>query len=172
VLLDVWITAYQWICFPVYGIARVPRNRAVSPVYSPNKSDPVEQLPLGFPAVGLADDYVDRELVDRLRRWDIRFMGRFMLVFGLVSSAFDLITFAVLRGVFGAPPDLFRTAWFVESLLSELVITRVVRTRRPVLRSRLGPVLLWSTIVLIAIAAAIPFVPFASVVGCGRSQPL
>jgi hypothetical protein len=25
VLLDLWITAYQWICFPVYGIARVCR---------------------------------------------------------------------------------------------------------------------------------------------------
>jgi Mg2+-importing ATPase len=118
-----------------------------------------------IPAIGLANDYVDRELVDRPRRWDIGFIGRFMLVFGLVSSAFDLITFAVLRGLFGASPELFRTAWFVESLLTELVIALVVRTRRPFLSSRPGPVLLWSTIVLIVIAAAIPFLPFASLMG-------
>ena len=51
-----------------------------------------------IPAIGLANDHVDRELVDRPRRWDIGFIGRFMLVFGLVSSAFDLITFARAAG--------------------------------------------------------------------------
>ena len=52
-----------------------------------------------------------------------------------------------------------------ESLLTELVIALVVRTRRPFLRSRPRPVLLWSTIALIVIAPAIPFLPFASLVG-------
>jgi hypothetical protein len=28
-LLDAWITLYQWSCFPIYGIARVPRRRYV-----------------------------------------------------------------------------------------------------------------------------------------------
>ena len=27
VLLDVWVTAYQWVCFPVYGIDRVRRGQ-------------------------------------------------------------------------------------------------------------------------------------------------
>jgi hypothetical protein len=27
VVLDFWVTLYQWVCFPVYGIARVPRRR-------------------------------------------------------------------------------------------------------------------------------------------------
>src|SRR5512145_2701364 len=53
-----------------------------------------------IPAVGLADDRVDPELVDRPRRWDIGFIGRFMLVFGLVSSAFDIVTFGMLTRVF------------------------------------------------------------------------
>jgi len=26
-VLDVWVTLYQWVCFPIYGIARVPRRR-------------------------------------------------------------------------------------------------------------------------------------------------
>jgi Mg2+-importing ATPase len=117
------------------------------------------------PAVGLADDRVDPELVDRPRRWDIGFIGRFMLVFGLVSSAFDVVTFGVLRRGFAATPEMFRTGWFVESLVTELAIALVVRTRRPFYRSRPGSVLLWSTVVLIAVAGAIPFLPYASRLG-------
>jgi Mg2+-importing ATPase len=117
------------------------------------------------PAIGLADDRVDPELVDQPRRWDIRFIGRFMLVFGLVSSFFDFLTFGALRAVFHATPELFRTAWFVESLLTELAIALVVRTRRPFYRSRPGQVLLVSTVVLVIVTFAIPFLPFASVLG-------
>ena len=70
-----------------------------------------------------------------------------MVTFGLLSSVFDLLTFAVLLGVFRATPETFRTGWFVESLLTELVIALVVRTRRPFFRSRPGRLLLvrrWS----------------------------
>lgn len=118
-----------------------------------------------IPAVGLADDRVDPELVERPRRWDIGFIGRFMLVFGLVSSAFDILTFGMLTRVFQATPDIFRTGWFVESLLTELVIALVVRTRRPFFQSRPGTVLLGSTLVLIAVTGAIPFLPYASQLG-------
>lgn len=118
-----------------------------------------------IPAVGIADDAVDRELVDRPRRWDMRFIGRFMVEFGILSSLFDLLTFIVLLAVFSASTAVFRTAWFMESLLTELVIALVVRTRRPFFRSRPGNVLLYSTLVLIAVTFAIPYLPFAGVVG-------
>ncbi len=36
------------------------------------------------------------ELVDRPRRWDVRFIGRFMVEFGVLSSAFDFLGFAAL----------------------------------------------------------------------------
>ena len=61
-----------------------------------------------------------------------------MMVFGFVSVVFDFLTFGVLQIVFVATPELFRTGWFVESLLTELVIAVVVRTRRPFFRSRPG----------------------------------
>jgi Mg2+-importing ATPase len=117
------------------------------------------------PALGLAGDSVDPELVERPRRWDMRFLGRFMLEFGVLSSVFDLFTFVALLGVFHASPELFRTGWFVESLLTELVIALVVRTRRPFYRSRPGTLLLISTLAVIALAFAIPFLPHVSVVG-------
>jgi Mg2+-importing ATPase len=117
------------------------------------------------PAVGLADDSVDPELVERPRRWDMRFIGRFMIVFGALSSLFDFVTFGALLGLFAATAELFRTGWFVESLLTELVIALVVRTRRPVFRSRPGTLLLASTAAIIGVTFVTPFLPFAGVLG-------
>jgi Mg2+-importing ATPase len=118
-----------------------------------------------IPAVGIADDSVDEELVSQPRRWDIGFIGRYMVTFGLLSSGFDYLTFGVLLRVFHAPPVLFRTGWFVESLLTQLIVTLVMRTQGPFFRSRPGRVLLLSTTVLIPIALLIPYLPFAEVFG-------
>ena len=118
-----------------------------------------------IPAIGIADDSVDRELVVRPTRWDMRFIARFMTEFGLLSSAFDLLTFFVLLSVYHTAVAEFRTAWFVESLLTELVVALVVRTRRLFFRSRPGNLLLYSTIALIAISYVIPYIPFAGVLG-------
>jgi Mg2+-importing ATPase len=117
------------------------------------------------PAIGLADDRVDPELVDRPRRWNLGFIGRFMVVFGVVSSVFDLLTFGALLAVFAASVATFRTGWFVESLLTELVVALVVRTRRPFLRSRPGKLLLTLSLALIALTLAIPYLPYASLLG-------
>jgi Mg2+-importing ATPase len=95
----------------------------------------------------------------------MRFIGRFMVAFGVLSSCFDFLTFAALLGLFHASPELFRSAWFVASLLTELVIALVVRTRRPVWKSRPGRTLLVATLVLIPVAYAIPFLPLAGALG-------
>jgi P-type Mg2+ transporter len=117
------------------------------------------------PAIGIADDAVDPELIGRPQRWNIGFIGRFMMAFGAVSSFFDLLTFGALLVILRAGPALFRTGWFVESLLTELVIALVVRTRRPFYRSRPGAVLLWSTVGLVALTLAIPYLPFTGLFG-------
>ncbi len=118
-----------------------------------------------IPAVGLASDAVDPEMVDRPRRWEIREIGRFMVQFGLLSALFDAMTFALLLAVYHATPDEFRSGWFVESLLTELVIALVVRTRRPFYRSRPGRVLWMTTAVLVPVACAIPWLPGMEVFG-------
>jgi Mg2+-importing ATPase len=118
-----------------------------------------------IPAVGLADDGVDPELVAQPRRWDMRFIQRFMLAFGLLSSSFDFLTFAVLLFGFGAAPAEFRTGWFVQSLLTELVVALVVRTRRAFYESRPGSVLLVSTLILSVVALVIPYLPGSELLG-------
>jgi Mg2+-importing ATPase len=115
-----------------------------------------------IPAMALAGDRVDAELIERPRRWQVARIRSFMLVFGLISSLFDVLTFAVLLLVLRAAPAEFRTAWFVESLLTELAILLVVRTQRPLLKSRPGRDLSLATALIAIVAIALPYVPGAA----------
>jgi Mg2+-importing ATPase len=112
-----------------------------------------------LPAMAIAADRVDHEAVARPHRWRVARIRNFMLAFGLISSAFDLVTFALLLLVLHVAPEEFRTAWFVESLLTELAILLVVRTHRTLLRSRPGAGLLWSSVAVAAAAVALPYLP-------------
>ena len=118
-----------------------------------------------FPAVGIPGDNVDEEMLTKPRRWDVRSIRGFMVVFGLVSSLFDYATFGLLLFIARAQEPQFQTAWFIESLLSELVIALVVRTRRLFYRSKPGRVLWVSTLIAAVLALAIPYLPFAGALG-------
>ncbi len=118
-----------------------------------------------IPGTAIAGDNVDPEWVSQPRRWDNKFISRYMVLFGLVSSIFDFLTFGILLFVFSATEEEFRTGWFIESLLTELVIAIVVRTRRVFFRSRPGTLLLASTIVVIGITLVLPYLPFNSLFG-------
>ncbi|HEU5144837.1 MAG TPA: magnesium-translocating P-type ATPase, partial [Dermatophilaceae bacterium] len=83
-----------------------------------------------LPSVTIAGDRVDEEEVERPRQWDVHAVRNFMITFGLLSSAFDLVAFAVLLQVFHADATAFRTGWFIESALTELAVLFVLRTRR------------------------------------------
>lgn len=117
-----------------------------------------------IPAFGLSSDGVDPELVRRPRRWDLGFVGRFMLEFGLLSSAFDFLTFAALLALH-ARPELFRSGWFVESLLTEILVALLIRTRRPFYRSRPGTFVLISTGAVALVGLATPYLPLANRLG-------
>jgi Mg2+-importing ATPase len=115
-----------------------------------------------LPEMTIAADRVDPELIERPRRWDIRFIRRFMLVFGTLSSVFDYLTFAVLLWGLHAGPRELRTGWLVESVVSASLIVLVIRTRRPALRSRPGHALAVATGAVVAFAVALPFTPLAA----------
>lgn len=117
------------------------------------------------PSATLSGDRVDPERVERPQRWDLGFIRRFMIAFGLVSAAFDGLTFAVLQLGFRASPEEFRTAWFCESLLTELLVLLVLRTRRPFWRSRPHAALLWSTVAVAIVAVALPLSPLREPLG-------
>ncbi len=118
-----------------------------------------------MPEMTIASDSVDAEMLSRPRRWDIGFIRSFMLTFGVLSSVFDYLTFGVLLYVLHAGTDQFRTGWFVESVLSAALIVLVVRSRRPFFRSRPGTRLLWATLGVAATTLALPYLPFAHLLG-------
>ena len=122
-----------------------------------------------FPEMTIATDSVDRELVEKPRRWNIQFIRNFMLTFGILSSVFDYLTFGVLLLLLHATTDQFRTGWFLESVISASVIVLVIRTRRSFFRSKPGKYLLIATLLIVAVTILFPFTPLAGLLGF---QPL
>lgn len=125
-----------------------------------------------FPEMTIATDEVDAELVAKPRKWDIAFIKRFMIFFGVLSSIFDYVTFGVLLYALKAPAGLFRTGWFVESVLSASFVVMVLRTRKPFYRSSPGKYLLATTLCIGAATLLIPYMPFAQFLGFVSLPPL
>jgi Mg2+-importing ATPase len=121
-----------------------------------------------FPEMAIATDSVDSEMVEQPRRWDIKFIRKFMLAFGLLSSVFDYLTFGCLL-LIHATVDQFRTGWFMESVVSACLIVLVIRSRRPFFKSRPGKYLLLATLVIVVVALLLPISPLA---GLLEFQPL
>ena len=80
-----------------------------------------------------------------------------MVVFGLISSVFDIVTFAALLLVFHAQQATFQTSWFMISLLTELAVVLVLRTHKPMFRSQPSRTLLWSTLAVAVATLTIPY---------------
>lgn len=118
-----------------------------------------------FPEMTIATDRVDAMAIAKPHRWDIRFIQRFMLVFGLLSSVFDYLTFGVLLFFMKASEKVFQTGWFVESVISATLIVLVVRTRLPFLKSLPGKYLAIATCVIVSVVLALPFTPLAGLFG-------
>jgi len=118
-----------------------------------------------IPGTTIAVDEVDPEQVLAPRTWDITSIRRFMIIFGLVSSAFDILTFVTLRVVFDATAETFRSGWFIISMATELAIMLVLRTHRPFFRSTPGKALLWSSVAVAMITLALPYSPLAEILG-------
>jgi Mg2+-importing ATPase len=114
-----------------------------------------------IPSVFIARDRVDPVWVRKPYHWDIAAIRRFMLTFGLTSSVFDILTFVVLLVLVAGDVEQFRTGWFAESLLTELLVLFVLRTYKPFWRSLPGRSLAWSTLVMLVVTLLLPYLPFA-----------
>jgi Mg2+-importing ATPase len=115
-----------------------------------------------IPSLAVASDRVDPESVTRAPRWNIGMIRSYMVVFGLISTVFDLMTFVILIRLFHASVEEFQSTWFVVSLLTELAVVMVLRTRRPFWSSRPAPVLLVATISVACLGVALPSLPFVA----------
>ena len=116
--------------------------------------------------VTIPSDKVDDEFIQRPKRWDMKFIKRFMLIFGPISSAFDFLTFFVLFVGFGTAAAVFQTGWFLESLATQTLVIHIIRTRKtPFFGSSPSLALLLSTVGCVALGWVIPFTPLGRFFG-------
>lgn len=118
-----------------------------------------------LPEMTIAKDAVDEERIRMPQKWDLGFIKRFMLTFGLLSAVFDFLTFALLLWWVKADIMTFRTGWFIESVVSASLIVLVVRTRKSILQSRPSKYLVLAVIGTIVLTILLPFSPLADIMG-------
>ncbi len=110
-------------------------------------------------------DKVDAEELKKPRVMDMNFIRNFMLVIGPISSAFDFLTFYVMLHILKANETLFQTGWFVESLCTQVLVIFIIRTRGNPFKSRAHPVLVVTSLTVVAAAAILPFTPIGTYFG-------
>lgn len=128
-----------------------------------------------FSQTTIPTDAVDPEYLSCPRKWEIGNITRFMVFIGPMSSIFDYATYFVMLYVFHAWNNaaLFQTGWFVESILTQTLIIHIIRTAKiPFIQSRASTPLILSTLLICAIAVALPFSPLASALGFTPLPPL
>ncbi|MEG0347425.1 MAG: magnesium-translocating P-type ATPase [Acinetobacter sp.] len=127
----------------------------------------IQNLLYDISQIAIPFDHVDEELIAKPQRWQPEEVGRFMVVFGPISSIFDLLTFALMWFVFAAntpeQQSLFQSGWFVVGLLTQTLIVHMIRTAKiPFIQSRAATPLLVMTIVIMCIGIFLPMGPLAS----------
>ena len=113
----------------------------------------------------IATDNIDSDFVLAPRRWDIKFILKFMITFGLLSSFFDFITFGVLIYFLKANEYMFRTGWFIESILSASIVVLIIRSKYPFYKSKPGKYLIIAIVLTAIVTIAIPFTRLGTIFG-------
>ncbi|HSW86477.1 MAG TPA: magnesium-translocating P-type ATPase [Rhabdochlamydiaceae bacterium] len=125
-----------------------------------------------FPEMALATDRVDYDTVKRPVKWNLPFIRKFMLVFGLISSVADYLTFGVLLLWLRTDETLFRTGWFVESVVSAALIVLAIRTKKSLLTSKPGKLLLVAVLAIAILTCVLPYTPLAHLFGLAPLPPV
>ena len=124
----------------------------------------VNNLLYDMSQTGIPFDRVDRDYLAQPRQWLVGDIQRFMLWIGPISSLFDYLTFALMWFVFQANTpaqhSLFQTGWFVESLMTQVLIVHIIRTPKiPLFESRASWPLLGISATVMALTITLPFTP-------------
>jgi Mg2+-importing ATPase len=84
---------------------------------------------------------------------------------GPLSSLFDIATFALLYLGFGADVEVFRTAWFVESIVTQILVIFIIRSAKPPWMGRPHPALIASSLGALTVALLLALTPIGQVFG-------
>ena len=127
----------------------------------------VEGLLYDFGQLTLPFDNVDEEYLKKPRKISLKSLKHFMLFMGPLSSAFDLLVFALLWFVFKLRNvSLFQTVWFTYSIVSNLLGMHIIRTQKiPFIQSNAHKTVYLSSFGLIIIGILVPFTWLGSIIG-------
>ncbi|MEK7655381.1 MAG: magnesium-translocating P-type ATPase [Patescibacteria group bacterium] len=127
---------------------------------------PAQILLLNFlsdlPMLGISSDRASDEDLAMPRKWDIKRISRFTYFFGIISSVADFMTFGLLYFIARANIPLFRSGWFVESLITEVVIILLLRSRRTSLSNPPSKILAGMCVFAVLLAFVIVYTPLGS----------
>ncbi len=118
-----------------------------------------------FPFLTVTTDNVDQEQLKKPGKWNLKVIRNYMIVFGIHSSFFDILTFVTLYLLLKAKESEFQTGWFVESVLTELFIVFIIRTRKSFFNSRPGRYLFVFSLLALVVTLGLPYMPLATDIG-------
>ena len=105
-------------------------------------------------------DTTDSESVKIPLKWDMKEFSKYIIVFGIISSVFDFLTFFLLYKVFHLDATHFQTGWFIESIATQILVIFIIRTKRvPFFKSTPGIYVTLSAILVVVVAWIIPYTP-------------
>ncbi len=110
---------------------------------------------------GIPFDNVDDSEARAPHRWNMKAIVKFTLIMGPLSSLFDIATFAILLYGLHAQPEEFRAAWFVESIVTQILVIFIIRTRQWPWQSRPNSALAAIAIGALCVAIGLATGPFA-----------
>lgn len=116
--------------------------------------------------ISIPTDNIDEEHINKPTPWNIGYIKKFMMFFGPLSSIFDFITYAILLLIFNSSPSLFHTGWFLESLITQVLVIHIIRTSKiPFIESRPSKLLILTSVLILLAGITIPFLPMAKAIG-------
>lgn len=130
----------------------------------------IQNLFYDISQISIPWDHMDAEFLEKPRKWEARGMMRFMFFVGPISSVFDIITFSILWFVFSANTvavqSFFQSGWFIEGLLSQILIVHMIRTQKiPFIQSVASKPVVFMTITIMLIGVIFPFTSMGRSVG-------
>ena len=122
--------------------------------------------------LGIPFDTVSPQATARPQLWDMKGLIRFAAIMGPLSSIFDFLTFGGLLYLFKATPEEFRTAWFLESMATQILVIFIIRTFGRPWSNLPQPMLTASSLAALAVAMILPFTPIGGWFGFVAPPPI
>lgn len=113
------------------------------------------------PLLAISTDRIDEEELKMPEKWNMDLISKFSVFFGGISSIFDFITILLLLFLSGTNIAMFRTGWFIESVMSEILVTFSIRTKKSFHQSRPSKILVLTSLLFGMLTLFLPFSMFS-----------